>query len=166
MGKVKNILRELFLKTEAISFKYLIVFFLSSISLTAQNATLQLASNNKTIICTANCNDQATGVLNGITYTVYNNSSLANKSISDNDWNRVVTTGVTNMEYLFKDSSFNQDISSWDISNVTSMNGMFASASTFNQNLNNWDVTGIDTDNMFYDANSMDIANYPNGYSS
>ena len=32
--------------------------------------------------------------------------------------------------------------------------------------LNNWDVTGIDTDNMFYDANSMDIANYPNGYSS
>ena len=70
----------------------LVLFFAASFSLTAQNATFQLASNNKTIICTANCNDQNTGVLNGVTYTVYDNSSLANKSISDTDWNRVVTT--------------------------------------------------------------------------
>ena len=75
----------------------MLFFIISSISLTAQTATLQLASNNKTIICTAGCSNQATGVLNGVTYTVYNNSSLANKSISDTDWNRVVTTGVTNM---------------------------------------------------------------------
>ena len=35
-------------------------------------------------------------------------------------------------------SSFNQDISSWNVSNVTIMKGMFYSASSFNQSLDSW----------------------------
>ena len=38
------------------------------------------------------------------------------------DVSRVVTTKISRMLYLFSDStdlSFNQDISSWDVSNVT-----------------------------------------------
>ena len=34
------------------------------------------------------------------------------------------SAGITNMDYMFKYSSFNQPIS-WDVSNVESMKGMF-----------------------------------------
>jgi len=71
--KVKNILRELFLKRGAISYKYLIVFFLSSISLTAQN--FQLASNNKTITCDS-ATVGSTDVVNGKTYTKVDETQL------------------------------------------------------------------------------------------
>ncbi len=127
---------------------HLIIFFGTSFSLTAQNASLQLASNNKTIICTANCTDQNTGVLNGITYTVYNNSSLASKSVSDTDWNRVVTTGVTDMRKLFQgETSFNQDISSWDTSSVSNMEALFQNASSFNQDIGYWNVSSMNDQN-------------------
>ena len=35
---------------------------------------------------------------------------------------------------------FNQDISSWDVSNVTDMRGMFE-RSSFNQDISSWDVS-------------------------
>ena len=35
-------------------------------------------------------------------------------------------------------SSFNQDLSSWNVSNVTKMRGMFYGASSFNQSLDSW----------------------------
>ena len=40
-------------------------------------------------------------------------------------------------------SSFNGDISSWDVSSVTSMNGMFTYASSFNGDLSSWDVSNV-----------------------
>jgi surface protein len=40
-------------------------------------------------------------------------------------------------------TAFNQDISSWDVSSVTSMNSMFRNATAFNQNLNGWCVSLI-----------------------
>ena len=43
------------------------------------------------------------------------------------------------MSNLFRDFSFfNEDISGWDVSNVTNMDSMFRNATEFNQNLNNW----------------------------
>ena len=36
--------------------------------------------------------------------------------------------------------SFNQDISNWDVSNVTNMYGMLMGAEMFNQNLSGWNV--------------------------
>ena len=35
------------------------------------------------------------------------------------------------MKAMFAGSSFNQDISNWDVSNVTNMTGMFQSAKVF-----------------------------------
>ncbi len=42
---------------------------------------------------------------------------------------------------------FNQDISNWDVSNVSNMKGMFAGATSFNQDISNWDVSNVS--NMF-----------------
>ena len=45
------------------------------------------------------------------------------------------------MENMFdRTSSFNKDISDWDVSNVTNMQGMFVEASSFNQPIGSWDV--------------------------
>jgi surface protein len=38
-------------------------------------------------------------------------------------------------------STFNQDISSWDVSNVTDMRWIFWEASAFNQDISSWDVS-------------------------
>jgi surface protein len=35
---------------------------------------------------------------------------------------------------------FNEDISGWDVSNVTNMHNMFACAKSFNQDISGWDV--------------------------
>ena len=40
-------------------------------------------------------------------------------------------------------SSFNQDISGWNVSNVVIMTKMFLKASVFNQDLSSWNVSKV-----------------------
>merc|ERR1711934_410872 len=50
-------------------------------------------------------------------------------------------------------SSFNQDLSKWDVSAVTEMGSMFLDARAFNQDLSNWDVSAVKhMGYMFYGA--------------
>ena len=50
------------------------------------------------------------------------------------------------MSYLFNgNTSFNQDISNWDVSNVTNMSVMFNGATSFNQDISSWDVSSVTT---------------------
>ena len=47
---------------------------------------------------------------------------------------------VTDMSQLFYTKSFNEDLSGWDVSKVTTMWYMFEGSSSFNGDISNWDV--------------------------
>jgi surface protein len=61
---------------------------------------------------------------------------------------------MTNMVGMFNNATtFNSDISSWDTSNVITMNGMFINAEEFNQPLDSWNVSSVlNMNNMFKNA--------------
>ena len=65
--------------------------------------------------------------------------------------NRIVTTRVTDMSYMFyRAYAFNQPLNNWDTSKVTTMRHMFDMAHAFNQPLNNWDTSKVtDMESMF-----------------
>ena len=132
---------------------------------------------------TCKCPDAAIGfteVLNGIEYTVVDNTTIrteiANGNVNlcttfvtdmselfrdntsfNSDISFWDTSSVTNMDGMFYDSrAFNQDIGSWDTSSVTNMGGMFAYATAFNQNIGSWDISNVTTtQNIFFAAISF-----------
>jgi surface protein len=80
-----------------------------------------------------------------------------NQNISN--WN---VNNVTNMNSMFSTSGLNQDINNWDVSNVTNMGGMFA-YSSFNGNISNWDVSNVQYMNSMFKAAqdfNQDISNW------
>jgi len=115
--------------------------------------------------CFANCtNFNSPVTLNGLLSVTSMNSMFA----SATNFNSLVTfstpTSITNMGAMFNNTSFNQDVSDWDVSNVTNMSFMFAS-SPFDQDISNWDISsmlveGGTANRMFYGTCSFSTANY------
>jgi len=114
----------------------------------------------------------------GKIYTAVNETQLRdiiNEGDANTDLTGFCTTLVTNMEGTilpsyqitpFINSGSNQDISSWDVSNVTTMRFMFMNTTAFNQPLNNWDVSSVtNMQNMFKNSifnqslNNWDVGN-------
>ena len=129
-----------------------------------------------------------TGELGGVTYTAVDKAMLVEMLKNEEDVSKVVTTLITDMSELFNDvpcsqsatderdqagvlfyasiAVFDIDISSWDVSNVTTMKNMFVSLSsncndaagdngpvflTFNQDIGNWNVSKVtDMNGVFY----------------
>lgn len=71
-----------------------------------------------------------------------------------NTWN---VSQITNMENLFANlETFNEYINDWDVSNVTKMTGMFYGAVIYNQPLSKWNVSNVtDMEGMFQFARSF-----------
>merc|ERR1719331_1533084 len=53
-------------------------------------------------------------------------------------------------------TTFNGDISKWDVSRVTDMSGMFFETESFNGDISKWDVSSVtDMNAMFFDAQAF-----------
>ena len=96
-----------------------------------------------------------------VTTSIKNMSYLFNDQITFNDdisnWD---VSNVTDMEYMFYGTPFNQLIGGWDVSSVTNMRNMFES-SAFNSYIGGWDVSNVtNIQEMFYQAT---IFNQPIG---
>jgi len=61
-----------------------------------------------------------------------------------------------------KVTAFNQNIGSWDVSNVTDMSYMFQKTNLFNQDLSSWDVNGVTSCSGFSQDASLTDTNTPN----
>ncbi len=66
-------------------------------------------------------------------------------------------SNVESMKFMFyHNSGFNQPLGRWDTSNVTDMNGMFQNASAFNQDIGDWDTSNVQAlMYMFQNASSF-----------
>ena len=98
------------------------------------------------------------GEIDGLTYTIVSKNMLMGMIANNQDLSKVCTSKITDLsnpnwgphQSLFGSSDsfqyeFNQDISSWDVSNVTNMGGMFANEQVFNQDISSWDVSNVTT---------------------
>ena len=67
------------------------------------------------------------------------------------------------LKKLFQE--FNENISSWNVSNVTNMEGMFKSAWKFNQDISKWNVSNVtNMKDMFKDTDALLTGNVPLWY--
>ena len=137
-----------------------IVFNIQAQTITETDGDFNLYSNG-IVKCTSAANLD-TGTLNGITYTKRTVAEITTANAAT-----TCTSGITDMKDLFtSENSFNEDISSWDVSSVIDMSGMFNYAGVFNQDLSNWDVSAVtDMQKMFssaqvfnQDLNSWDVS--------
>ena len=139
-------------------------FYGNEVSFTTPESTIPiyLAENGVTIKARDWAVYGDSAIINGIEYTVISEQSLRNMIDLGYDVTNVCTTKVTNMGGLFHldsnngtaENDFNQDISSWDVSNVTDMGGMFQNCTAFNQDISSWDVSNVtDMSLMFSFAN-------------
>ena len=125
-----------------------------------------------------------TGGLTGLTLEIplddYGDPDTVRELVSIDQWGNTswtsmnsAFTGASNMVYnatdvpnlsnvsdmsnmFYSASSFNGDLSSWDVSKVTDMSGMFYSASSFNGDLSSWNVSQVkDMAGMFSSARSF-----------
>jgi surface protein len=127
-----------------------------------------LADNGITIKACEDANVGDTGVIDGVTYTVVDEAMLREMVENEQDVTKVATTKVTDMNFMFYNSTFNQPIGNWDVSSVINMYGMFDNTS-FNQDISSWDVSNVTNMNgMFYNSTfnqpigNWDVSNVTN----
>lgn len=85
-------------------------------------------------------------------------ASSFNHDISN--WN---VENVTNFSGMFRGASnFNQAIGSWNMSNATEINHMFNNAESFDQDLSNWDISQVQNAQGFLRGTALSTTNIDN----
>ncbi|RLA08329.1 MAG: hypothetical protein DRQ51_02545, partial [Gammaproteobacteria bacterium] len=93
-----------------------------------------------------------------ITWSSMENAFYGCSNLVGNSQDAPDLSSVTNMAAMFKNaSSFNQDISGWNVSNVNDMSELFSDASSFNKPLNAWTTSAVtDMSNIFVNVSAFD----------
>ena len=147
---------------------------LAIVAFSSHSQTFFLDDNGVTIKC-VDCQPGDQGVVNGVTYTAVDNEmlfALKDPWISYYDslpdpavFETVCTTLVTDIDSLFYiptmfagNELWNPNISSWDVSNVTTMVGAFlgTSAHGTNPDLSFWDVGNVTNMDLLFCRSKFD----------
>ena len=146
--------------------------------------TVYLDDNGVTIKACPDATVGAIGEVNGVQYTIVDRAMLDQMIENNEDVTVVCTSKITDMSGsfsfgddipsssfflggLYNRSEFNQPIGSWDVSNVTTMAGMFSFGLTFNQDIGNWDTSRVTNMSALFflttvfnqDIGSWDVSN-------
>ena len=111
-----------------------------------EKVNIYLDENGVTVKISSNAVVGESYELNGVNYIAVDRDMLISMVLNGDDVTKVVTSLITNMSNVFNQKyGFNQDISSWDVSNVTNMKGMFYRATAFDDtyDISNWDVSNV-----------------------
>jgi surface protein len=132
-------------------------------NLTATATDAPLITSTDLSLCFANCtnfnaNIGSWNVSNVTNFdrmfafaTIFNNGG----SNSINNW-QIKDIGSVNMNGMFRETAFNQDIGSWNTSRVTDMSTMFFQNTVFNKYIGLWNTSNVtNMFAMFQGANSF-----------
>jgi surface protein len=110
-----------------------------------------LAENGVTVKCPL-AEVGESGTVNGVEYTKRTKDMITTDNASTS-----CTSGITNMNILFSgETTFNADISHWDVGSVSEMISMFQGATDFNQDIGSWDVSNVEEMvQLFFEAESF-----------
>ena len=113
-----------------------------------------------------------TAIIDGVTYTVVDNSTIREEIANGNvnlctslvtDMSGNPNDSLSNSVNFFNDPLFNDGIGFWDTSNVISMTYMFINSSAFNQDIGNWDTSSVTSMRLlfgFATSFNQDIGNW------
>ena len=109
------------------------------------NPNFSFAPNGVTIIYSGSTSGETgTYLPTSITYTSVNQTSFDALVVGIDDFSLVVPFGLTSLRNRFRnETTFNDDISHYDVSGVTDGANTFRDASSFNQPLGFWDTSAF-----------------------
>lgn len=85
---------------------------------------------------------------------VFAKSEMHDNSSFNGDISQWDVSKVEHMNGMFSNSQFNGDISQWDVSNVQNMHAMFL-RSKFNGNISHWNVSNVEAMHFMFDSSKF-----------
>jgi len=132
------------------------LFFLTKAEASNANDTLFYLDENGVTIKCPDAPVGSRGIVDGVEYTKRSEEQIRRLRDEQDQWPLLETTctsGIESLVFMFDRISFNQNVASWDTSNVTDMGWMLSRNKDFNQPIGDWDTSKVtDMSRMFQSA--------------